>query len=54
MDKQKYFGGWGVIVQYDIRGPDMYWFTTKREAIIEYRKQKKEHTLTFLVRQIVI
>lgn len=54
MEKQKYFGGWGVIVQYDQVETGMYWFNTKKEAIAEYRKRKKENTLTFIVRQIYI
>ena len=51
--KKQCFGEWGVIVQYSGSDTDTYWYKTKKEAIAEYGKKKKEHTLTFLVRQVV-
>lgn len=54
MSKQTHFGEWGVIVQYSGSDTDIYWYKTKKEALTEYREKKKEHTLTFLVRQVVV
>lgn len=54
--KKQCFGEWGVIVRYSNRNVEtaIYWYKTKKEALIEYRSRKKETMLTFLVRQVVI
>lgn len=52
--KKQCFGEWGIIVQYDVVETGIYWFKTKKEAIAEYGKKKKENMLTFLVRQVVV
>lgn len=52
--KQQYFGMWAVIVQYDQVETGIYWYRTKKEAMIEYKRLKEKHKLTFLVRQVEV